>query len=163
SSLPVQARIIKQNAVGSNPDDLLGTGSALAFSVNTAYVLTEGSDGVGPENFEALNKLSFDDTSGHLISHLKLYATDKPIGPAEEGLYNLSNAVAGALRNHSIDYTIGSESGTIDFRVEDGDDWYTVLTRIANAASSTSDKIDAEVVDDKLVSPVYTGDDYYLI
>ncbi|WP_320173473.1 hypothetical protein [Maridesulfovibrio sp.] len=181
SSLPVQARIIKQNAVGSNPDDLLGTGSALAFSVNTAYVVTEGSDGVGPENFEALNKLSFDDTSGHLISHLKLYATQKPLGPAEEGLYNLSNAVAGGpsqflskafdvnagttltAGDHSIDYTIGSESGTIYFSVEDGDDWDTVLTRIANAASSTSDKIHAEVVDAKLVSPVYTGDDYYLI
>ena len=45
SPLHVQARIFKQNAVGSNPDDLLGTGSALALSVNTAYVVTEENRG----------------------------------------------------------------------------------------------------------------------
>ncbi|NDV24393.1 hypothetical protein [Desulfovibrio sp. JC022] len=181
SSLPVQARIFKQNAVGSNPDDLLGTGSALAFSVNTAYVVTEENRGDSTQALDAANKLSFSDSSGHLISNLKLYATQLPIGPAEEGRYDLSNAVAGGpsqflsksfdinaettltAGDHSIDYTIGAESGTIDFYVEDGETWDTVLSRIANSAASTSDKISAEVVDAKLVSPVYTGDDYYLI
>ncbi|WP_319777337.1 hypothetical protein [Maridesulfovibrio sp.] len=181
SSLPVQARIFKQNAVGSNPDDLLGIGSALAFSVNTAYVVTEENRGDSTQDLESANKLSFSDSSGHLISNLKLYATGKPIGPAEEGLYNLSGAFAGgpsqflsksfdanattsiAAGDYSIDYNIGAESGSIDFYVEAGDDWDTVLTRIANSAASTSDKINAEVVDARLVSPVYTGDDYYLI
>ncbi|NDV25894.1 hypothetical protein [Desulfovibrio sp. JC010] len=181
STLPVQARIFKQNAVGSNPDDLMGTGSALAFSVNTAYVVTEENRGDSTQDLAAANKLSFSDTSGHLISNLELYATQKPIGPAEEGLYQLSNASAGgpsqfltkafdanatttiAAGDYSIGYSIGTESGTIDFYVEDGDDWDTVLTRIANSAASTSDKIGAEKVDGKLVSPVYTGDDYYLI
>ena len=181
SSLPVQARIFKQNAVGTNPDDLLGTGSALAFSVNTAYVVTEENRGESTQALDAANLLSFSDSSGHLISNLNLYATQKPIGPAEAGRYDLSNAVAGgpsqylskgfdinaettlSAGDHSIAYTIGSESGNIDFYVEDGETWDTVLSRIANAAASTSSKFDAEVVDAKLVSPVYTGDDYYLI
>ncbi len=181
SSLPVQAHIFKQNAIGANPDDLMGTGSALAFSVNTAYVVTAENKGESTQDLAAANKLSFSDTSGHLISNLDLYATQEPIGPAKEGLYNLSNAVAGGpsqflskafdvnadttltAGDHTIDYTIGAESGTINLHVDADDDWDTVLTRIANAASSTSDKIDAEVVDAKLVSPVYTGDDYYLI
>lgn len=181
SSLPVQAHIFKQNAVGSNPDDLLGTGSALAFSVNTAHVVTEENRGESKQALSAANKLSFSDNSGHLISNLKLYATQNPIGPAEEGLYNLSGASAGGpsdflsksfdsnatnsltAGDHSINYTIGAESGTIDFYVQDGEDWDTVLTRVANSAASASDKLEAEVVDAKLVSPVYTGDDYYLI
>ncbi|WP_319762856.1 hypothetical protein [Maridesulfovibrio sp.] len=181
SSLPVQARIFKQSAVGSNPDDLLGIGSALAFSVNTAYVVTEENRGDSTLPLDIANKLSFRDSSGHLISNLDLYATNKPIGPAEEGLYNLSEASSGGpsqflsksfdanaittltTGDHSIDYTIGSESGSIDFYVEAGDDWNTVLNRIADRAASVSDKITAEVVDGRLVSPVYTGDDYYLI
>ncbi|WP_320007090.1 hypothetical protein [Maridesulfovibrio sp.] len=181
SSLHVQARIFKQNAVGSNPDDLLGTGSALAFSVNTAYVVTAENRGDSTQNLDSANELSFSDTRGHLISGLKLYATQKPIGPADEARYDFSSASAGgpsrflgkafdanavttlAAGDHSIAYTIGTESGTIDFYVEDGDDWNTVLTRIADRAASTSAKIDAEVVDGKLVSPVYTGDDYYMI
>ncbi|HAS90181.1 MAG TPA: hypothetical protein DCS48_12890, partial [Desulfovibrio sp.] len=166
---------------GTNPDDLLGTGSALAFSVNTAYVVTEENRGESTQALDAANLLSFSDSSGHLISNLNLYATQKPIGPAEAGRYDLSNAVAGgpsqylskgfdinaettlSAGDHSIAYTIGSESGNIDFYVEDGETWDTVLSRIANAAASTSSKFDAEVVDAKLVSPVYTGDDYYLI
>lgn len=181
SSLPVQARIFKQNAVGTNPDDLLGTGSALAFSVNTAYVVTGENRGESTQSLDSANQLSFNDSSGHLISSLELYATQKPIGPAEEGRYDLSSAAAGgpsqylskgfdinaettlSAGDHSIAYTIGAESGTIDFYVEDGETWNTVLSRIANAAASTSAKFDAEVVDAKLVSPVYNGDDYYLI
>ncbi len=181
SSLHVQARIFEQNAIGTNPDDLLGTGSALAFSVNTAYVVTEENRGDSTQALDSANLLSFSDTSGHLISNLKLYATQKPVGPADEARYDLNSASAGgpsqflgkafdanatttlATGDHSIGYSIGTESGTIDFYVEDGDDWNTVLTRIADSAASTSSKIDAEVVDGKLVSPVYTGDDYYLI
>ncbi|WP_245549571.1 hypothetical protein [Maridesulfovibrio hydrothermalis] len=181
STLPVQARIIKQNVPGANLDDLLGTGSALAFSVNTAYVATEENRGDSTQNLDAANELSFSDSSGHLISHLKLDETQKPIGPAIEARYDLSGLVAGSSSNylskafdangtttlasgeHSIGYTIGAETGTITFRVADGDSWETVLGRIEDSAAGASSKITAEVVDAKLVSPVYTGDDYYLI
>lgn len=181
SSLPVQARIIKQNAPGANLDDLLGTGSALAFSVNTAYVTTAENKGDSTQTLEAANLLTFSDTGGHLVSHLKLDATQKPIGPAQEARYDLSGTVAGspskfltkgfdinattALANgdHSIGYSIGNESGNLTFHVDEGDTWETVLERIQSAGAGTSSKVTAEVVDAKLVSPVYTGDDYYLI
>lgn len=181
SSLPVQARIIKQNVPGANLDDLLGTGSALAFSVNTAYAVTQENRGESTEALESANKLSFSDTSGHLISHLNLYETQKPIGPASKARYDLSGTVAGTATEylssafdvnaqttltsgeHSIGYSIGAESGDITFMVEDGDSWQTVLNRIANGAGESSSKISAEVVDGRLPSPVYTGDDYYLI
>ncbi len=181
SSLPVQARIIKQNVPGANLDDLLGTGSALAFSVNTAYVTTEENKGDSTQTLDAANLLTFRDTSGHLVSHLKLDATQKPIGSAQEARYDLSGTIAGspsrflskafdvnaettlASGNHSIGYSIGNESGDLSFHVDDGDTWETVLGRIQGAAAGTSSKITAEVVDARLVSPVYTGDDYYLI
>ncbi|WP_432738376.1 hypothetical protein [Maridesulfovibrio sp. FT414] len=181
SVLPVQARVIRQNVPGANLDDLLGTGSALAFSVNTVYAVTAENRGDDPQDLTAANLLSFSDTSGHLISYLKLYATEKPISPAREARYALSGTVAGSptqylskafdvnaettisAGTHSIGYSIGTESGTIDFMVEDGDTWQTVLDRIDNAAGGTSAKVTAKLVDAKLVSPVYTGDGYYLI
>lgn len=181
SSLPVQARIIKQNVPGANLDDLLGTGSALAFSVNTAYVTTEENKGDSTQTLDAANLLTFRDTSGHLVSHLKLDATQKPIGSAQEARYDLSGTIAGspslflskafdvnaettlASGSHSIGYSIGNESGDLTFHVDAGDTWETVLGRIQGAAAGTSSKITAEVVDARLVSPVYTGDDYYLI
>lgn len=181
SSLPVQARIIKQNAPGANLDDLLGTGSALAFSVNTAYVTTAENKGDSTQTLEAANQLTFSDTGGHLVSHLKLDATQKPIGPAQEARYDLSGIVAGSPSeflstafdanaatslvsgDHSIGYSIGNESGNLTFHVDEGDTWETVLERIQSAGAGTSLKVTAEVVDAKLVSPVYTGDDYYLI
>ncbi len=181
SSLPVQARVVKQSSPGLNLDDLLGTGSALAFSVNTAYVVAAENRGDSTENIDAANQLSFSDTSGHLLAHLKLYSTDKPIGTAREARYDLSGTVAGSATqylskgfdvnadtsisagSYSIGYSIGAESGTMDFFVEDGDSWQTVLNRIGNSAAGTSSKVTAELVDAKLVSPVYSGDDYYLI
>ncbi len=166
STLPVQARRITQTAPGLNQDDLLGTGSALAFSVNAAY----GND-----------ELSFRDTSGHLISSLELKETEVPLGPAKEGYYNLKGEVAGAVSSylsksvdpnaetslsagtHSIDYTMGPESGTISFDVESGDTWDEVLDSIVNSANTASDKLDAVVEDARMPSEVYTGDDYYMI
>lgn len=181
STLPVQARVVRQNAPGANLDDLLGTGSALAFSVNTAYVVTEENRGDSTQDLDAANLLSFNDTDGHLLSHLKLYATKKPIGSAKEARYDLSGIHAGSptqylsrafdlnaetsisAGSYSIGYSIGAESGTIDFGVEDGDTWQTVLNRLNNAAGATSSKVSAELVDARLVSPVYTGEGYYLI
>lgn len=181
STLPVQARVIRQTAPGLNLDDLLGTGSALAFSVNTAYAVTDENRGDSTETLSAANELSFSDTNGHLVSHLNLYSTEKPLGTAREARYDLSGTVAGSptqylskafdvnaessltAGSYSIGYSIGSETGNMDFHVEDGDTWETVLGRINNAAGGTSSKITAELVDAKLPSPVYSGDDYYLI
>ncbi|SDK38726.1 hypothetical protein SAMN05660337_0289 [Maridesulfovibrio ferrireducens] len=184
STLPVQARKFTQNVPGANLDDLLGVGSSLAFSVNTAYSnnnsnIVGGYD--GSTESEINSQLSFSDTSGHLISHLKLDGTLLPIGSAKEGRYDLSGTMAGsvsefvskgfdvnavstlAIGSHSIGYSIGEESGTLDFSVEEGDTWEVVLGSIQSAAGGTSEKITAEVIDTKLPSPVYTGDDYYLI
>ncbi|WP_245577015.1 hypothetical protein [Maridesulfovibrio zosterae] len=181
SSLPVQARIIKQNAPGANLDDLLGIGSALALSVNTAYVTTEQNKGDSTQTLESANELSLTDTSGHLISHLKLDATAKPIGSAKEARYDLSGTMSGSpsrfvskgfdlnaittltAGEHSIGFSIGDDSGDFTFTVSEGDTWEIVLGHIQNAAASSSSKIMAEVVDSRLVSPVYTGEDYYLI
>lgn len=184
STLPVQARKFIQNVPGSNLDDLLGIGSSLAFSVNTAYG-NNNSDIVGGYDGEtdlAVNsQLKFSDTSGHLISHLNLTDTFLPVGPAQEGSYSLSGITAGSVSEylsrgfdvnaestlsggaHSIGYTIGEETGTIDFYVDEGATWQTVLNSIKNAAAGTSEKFTADIVDAKLPSPVYTGEKYYLI
>ncbi len=180
-SLPVQACVVRQTAPGLNLDDLVGTGSALAFSVNTAYAVKAGDSAVSAIEAEDANRLSFRDTSGHLISSLKLYATERPVGPAKEDRYDLSGTVAGtpsqymskafdvnavtslAAGSHSIGFSIGSETGTMDFLVEQGDTWQTVLNRISDAAGNASSKIEAELVDSRLVSPVYTGNGYELI
>ena len=184
STLPVQARKFIQNVPGSNLDDLLGIGSSLAFSVNTAYS-NNNSDIVGgydgETDSEVNSQLKFSDTSGHLISHLKLTDTFLPVGPAEERSYSLSGTRAGSVSEylsngfdvnaestlssgaHSIGYSIGEETGTIDFYVDEGATWQTVLNSIKNAAAGTSEKFTADIVDAKLPSPVYTGDDYYLI
>ncbi|WP_291325084.1 hypothetical protein [Desulfovibrio sp. UCD-KL4C] len=184
SSLPVQARKFIQNVPGSNLDDLLGIGSSLAFSVNTAYS-NNNSDIVGgydgETDSEVNSQLKFSDTSGHLISNLKLTDTFLPVGPAEERSYSLSGTRAGSVSEylskgfdvnavstlaigvHSIGYSIGEETGTIDFYVDEGATWQTVLNSIKNAAAGTSEKFTAEIVDAKLPSSVYTGDEYYLI
>ncbi|SMF27611.1 hypothetical protein [Desulfovibrio gilichinskyi] len=184
STLPVQARKFIQNVPGSNLDDLLGIGSSLAFSVNTAYS-NNNSDIVGgydgETNSEVNSQLKFSDTSGHLISHLKLEDTFLPVGSAQERSYSLSGTRPGSVSeyltkgfdvnavstlssgSHSIGYSIGEETGTIDFNVDEGATWQTVLNSIKNAAAGTSEKFTSDVVDAKLPSPVYTGNEYYLI
>lgn len=166
SRSPVQASVVTQTAPGLNQDDLLGTGSALVFSVNTAY----GND-----------ELSFRDISGQLISSLKLKKSEAPIGPANEALYSIRGVTAGSVSSflsksvdpnaptslsagsHSIDYSIGPESGTISFSVESTDTWFDVLNRIASEVATASDKLEAEVTDTRMPSEVYSGDGYYMI
>ena len=184
STLPVQARKISQNVPGANLDDLFGVGSALAFSVNIAYSNNDTSivGGLDAETESEINsQLSFSDTTGHLMAHLKLDETKLPIGTAKIARYDLSGTMVGSVSefltkgfdanaesslsvgSHSIGYSLGEETGSINFSVEDGDSWQTVLNTIKNSAAGVSEKITAEVVDAKLPSSVYTGDDYYLI
>lgn len=165
SSMPVQADIVTQTAPGLNHEDLLGTGSALVFSVNSAY----GND-----------KLGFRDLSGQLISSLKLRGTEDAIGPAETGRYSLKSVSKGSVSSflsksfeknasttlnsgeHNIDYSFGPDSGTVTFTVSEGDTWGDVFNNIINSIENVSDRISADVVETKAPSSVYTGDDFLM-
>ncbi|WP_051294871.1 hypothetical protein [Maridesulfovibrio bastinii] len=165
SRLHVQASVVNKDYPGINQDDLLGSGDALVFSVNSAY---------------GDRQLGFRDLSGGLISSLELKSTEPAIGPAEKKLYSIEGISSGSVSTflsgsfeseatstleageHSIGYTAGSESGTVNFTVEDGDKWSDVLGSIVNAVETASERLDAEVVDTRMPSQVYSGDDFFM-
>ena len=72
ASLPVRADIVQNLSAFANNPDMAGVGSVLTLSVNPDL----------PDQ-----DLRLADTSGHLLSQLRLSATSNPIGPAQEGQY----------------------------------------------------------------------------
>jgi hypothetical protein len=158
--LPVQADVIVQHNPYQKIEDLGKTGSILAFSVEPGR--------------EAQN-LEIKDTTGLLVYNLDLEETESPVLPADTRKYSLtgiSDAEPTALYSrgfsphadsgvaagtHKIAYSIGGESGTFDIDVDSGMTWEELLIETADVINSTSDKVEAEVVDVDIFSDTDDG------
>jgi hypothetical protein len=108
--LAVRADVVYQNAAYQLNPDMAGTGSVLALSVNPNRPAQD---------------LSIQDTSGSLLSQLRLKAAGNPIGPAEETSYQVTGlqqalptffsstpvdpgaATSLALGRHDLAYSVG--------------------------------------------------------
>ena len=124
TTLPVQADVVLNNSAFANNPDMVGTGSVLTLSVN-------------PDQPD--QNLSLADTSGHLLSQLRLYAAANPSGPATQNQYLItgvqlarptsfaSSAVdpgaqtSLAIGRHDLAYSLGSgpQPGTYISKVFD--------------------------------------------
>ncbi|MBI4805067.1 MAG: hypothetical protein HY795_07515 [Desulfovibrio sp.] len=109
--LAVRADVVYQNAAFQLNPDMAGTGSVLALSVNPNRPAQD---------------LSIKDTSGSLLSQLRLRAAGNPIGPAEETGYQVTGlqqarptmfsstpvdpraATSLALGRHDLAYSVGN-------------------------------------------------------
>lgn len=147
--LKIQAETVRQTAANQKIAGLAATGTALAVAVNPTY---DSSD------------LAIGDTSGHLIGSLKLDKVKAGIGPASLARYDVrqtQDSVTGnsvsrsqdpdaatslSVGDYSIDYAVGSRTGTISFSVRSGDTWGDVLNRLSGAIGQHGDDLKAELV-----------------
>lgn len=155
AELPVQAEVVVQHNPYQKVDGLGKTGSILSFTVE-------------PGRDE--QDLEIKDTKGLLIHKLDLEETETPVLPAgvrEYGLKGTSRADPSAYYSKGVDpnassgvsageyklaYSIGGESGTFDINVESGTTWEELLNKTAKVINSTSDKVQAGLVDTEIFS-----------
>ncbi|WP_147822322.1 hypothetical protein [Salidesulfovibrio onnuriiensis] len=155
STLQVQAERVFQLSPGLRVPDLNAEGTSLLLAVNAG---------------SAEQDLSLSDTQGHLLNEFDFSAVNVPTEPADLDTYLLSGGRAGKASLfysdtfdpnaavtlnagvHSIDWSMGEQSGTFTFSVDPDDTWEDLLNKVADAAGGSQSMFSAEVVSNRMLS-----------
>lgn len=155
STLQVQAEKVHQNIPGFKVPDLNARGTALLLAVNAG---------------SADQDLTLAETRGHLLDEFEFMAVNVPTDPATLDTYLFSGGKAGkpsvfysktfdpheaATLNsgtHSIDWSMGEQSGTFTFSISEGDTWQDVLSKVAYAAGGSQSMFSAEIISNRMLS-----------
>ncbi len=162
SELHVQAEVVKQNTAGVVVPDLRATGTSLLIAVNAG---------------SAAQDLKLRDTQGHMLSHVDLEAVNVPTDPASEQDYTFFSGRPGkptvfvsstfdpgatttiSAGSHTINWSMGTDSGSFTFAITEGDTWEDVLDKVANAAGgSAQNRFSAEVRTYEMPSELVAGE-----
>lgn len=147
STLGVRAHLLDQSYPGQEVPGQLATGLSVALSVNAAR---EEQD------------VSLANAKGLMLQEFDFRAVNDPVGPADTGRYQLSEATPGRESvfrtavfdpgadntmnpgEYSFDWSLGEESGTFSVAVSDGDTWQDVLDRLVSEANGSQEQFTAE-------------------
>ncbi len=155
STLQVQAEVVSQLTPKLRVPDLNATGTALLLAVNAG---SEDQD------------LSLAETKGHLLDEFEFSSVNVPTEPASLNYYQLFSGKEGKPTQffsdtfdpnatptlnegvYSFDWSMGEQSGSIEFSVTEDDTWETLLNRVAGAVEGSQTMFSAEVVERPLLS-----------